>query len=599
MAPRTRTPDGRAASTTKSDAKTQKQQDADALRVFLDAYGRADSAHQKQTSRWRDRHKAYLGILDQAGSSATDKSANHELAPKYAYQTIETLVANLVDQQTRGRVLPLGPDSVAGAKGLEQVMGKYRKLDEEDAKRPRHVRQTAIMGRGPAKVFWTHDIHDRTFRRFTPNADPTQTPTDSRVPGKRVTDRTSFEPLPVYDFRPDPSASRTDQMGYACCDYWVTMDTLKARERRTVDGVEVGAYYNLDLVPESRADTQGDTKSSGRDNRGKILVTEYWTRDRLITVANKAIVIQNDEMPYDHGQLPFIVASTTPDLYSLDGVSIVDVVAPLQGAAWEVYNGLVEAVRLANNLLIKRDVSADHEPRSADGDLERHVPRPQREPGGVRVLDAGRVDPAARPGVPADDPHDDAGDERRERLRLGWRVRHAGGEHRDGVSHRQYGAEAGILVNGMRANIWQEYRRKGLQEIALIQQFMVRGETFREKNGANYDFLTVFPWDIQGECDYDAEDTDADLNENQERQMQLMLLNTLVQAQPVLATTDAQVHFVPMIEKLLEAYGEFDTDTYVTERAPQIAPPAAAPELPPNVTQMLPQSGGAGLGGVA
>jgi hypothetical protein len=597
MAPRTRTPDGRAASTTKSDAKTQKQQDADALRVFLDAYGRADSAHQKQTSRWRDRHKAYLGILDQAGSSATDKSANHELAPKYAYQTIETLVANLVDQQTRGRVLPLGPDSVAGAKGLEQVMGKYRKLDEEDAKRPRHVRQTAIMGRGPAKVFWTHDIHDRTFRRFTPNADPTQTPTDSRVPGKRVTDRTSFEPLPVYDFRPDPSASRTDQMGYACCDYWVTMDTLKARERRTVDGVEVGAYYNLDLVPESRADTQGDTKSSGRDNRGKILVTEYWTRDRLITVANKAIVIQNDEMPYDHGQLPFIVASTTPDLYSLDGVSIVDVVAPLQGAAWEVYNGLVEAVRLANNLLIKRDVSAITNPEAlteiSSGTFLDHNGNPEAyefwTPGGS-ILQPGQ-----------------------EFLQMilttmqetsganGFVSGGASGtlEANTATEYAGMAQAAGNLVKGMRANIWQEYRRKGLQEIALIQQFMVRGETFREKNGANYDFLTVFPWDIQGECDYDAEDTDADLNENQERQMQLMLLNTLVQAQPVLATTDAQVHFVPMIEKLLEAYGEFDTDTYVTERAPQIAPPAAAPELPPNVTQMLPQSGGAGLGGVA
>jgi hypothetical protein len=596
MAPRTRTPDGRAASTTKSDAKTQKQQDADALRIFLDAYGRADSAHQKQTSRWRDRHKAYLGILDSAG---TDKSANHELAPKYAYQTIETLVANLVDQQTRGRVLPLGPDSVAGAKGLEQVMGKYRKLDEEDAKRPRHVRQTAIMGRGPAKVFWTHDVHDRTFRRFTPNADPTQTPTDSRVPGKRVTDRTSFEPLPVYDFRPDPSASRTDQMGYACCDYWVTMDTLKARERRTVDGVEVGAYYNLDLVPESRADTQGDTKSSGRDNRGKILVTEYWTRDRLITVANKAIVIQNDEMPYDHGQLPFIVASTTPDLYSLDGVSVVDIVAPLQGAAWEVLNGLVEAVRLANNLLIKRDISQIVNPEAlteiSSGTFLDHNGNPEAyefwTPGG-QILQPG-MDFLALLKTTMQEISGANG------FISGGASETIDQKTATGISIVQSMAQKLILA--MRGVIWQEYRRKGLQEIALIQQFMVRGETFREKSGSDFDFLTVFPWDIQGECDYDAEDADQDLNQQMERQSQGNLFQMMVAALPALAQSDADVHMTPFVEKLLESYGEFDVETYVSQKAPPMPQLAAVPppgQIPPPAS-MLPQAGGAGLGGVA
>lgn len=594
MALRTRTPDGRAASTSKSQSKTQKQQDADALTVFLEAYGRADSHHQKQTSKWRDRHKAYLGILDAAG---TDKSADRELAPKYAFQTIETLVANLVDQQTRGRVLPCGPDSVDGAKGIEKVMAKYRKQDEEDAKRPRHVRQTAIMGRGPAKVFWTHDVHDRTFRRFTPQADPRLTPTDERVPGKRVTDRTSFEPLPVFDFRPDPSASRTDQMGYACCDYWVTMQTLKDRERRVVDGVEVGAYYNLDLVEDNKSVSTEDSKSSGRNNAGKILVTEMWTFDRLITVANKKIVIQNDEMPYDHGQLPFIVASTTPDLYSLDGVSVVDIVAPLQGAAWDVLNGLVEAVRIANVLMIKRDVSAIVNPEAmteiSSGTFLDHNGNPDAYDfwsAGGNILQPG-MDFLSLLKTTMQEISGANG------FISGGASETIDQHTATGISIVQSMAQKLILA--MRGVIWQEYRRKGLQEIALIQQFMVRGETFREKSGADYEFLTVFPWDIQGECDYDAEDADADLNQQQERQQQLLLFNTLATQMPNLNLTDAQVHFVPIIQKLFESYGEFDVDTYVSTKAPAVAPMPAPGEMPPP-TSMLPQANnGAGLSAVA
>lgn len=593
MAPRARTTDGRAASL-KAQQADQAKTDEAALQEFKTAFGRAESHHAKMTPKWRERHKAYLGILDQAA----DQSASKELAPKYAFQCIETLVANLVDEQTAGRVLPCGPDSVLSAKGIEHVMASYRKQDEEDAKRPPFVRQAVIMGRSPAKVFWTHDRTPRSFRRFHEQADGP--PIDSRVPGFRVVDRTSFEPLDVNDFLPDPHASRTDQMGFACSRYWVTMETLKAREKRTVDGEEVGAYYNLDKVADTRSDTGSDTKQTGRDNRGRIEVIEYWTRNKLITVANRMVVIQNDEMPYDHGQLPFIVAATTPDLYSLDGISVADIVAPLQGAAWEVLNGLVEAVRIANLLLIKADVSQIVDLESLAELQSGTVLKHNGNPDALEFWNAGGS--ILQPGM--------------DFLSLlkttmqevsGANVYLAGGASETidqktatGISIVQSMAQKLILA--MRGVIWQEYRRKGLQEIALIQQFMVKGLTYREKQGDGYDFPTVWPWDIQGECDYDTEDADKNLNQQQARAEQLEMFNTLATQVPNLMQTDAEVHFVPLIAAMLESFGKFDTATYVTQRAP--AMPALAPvpgpgQMPPFASLLPGANNGSALAGSA
>lgn len=559
-------------STTASKAQTQS--DTDALQAFQKAWTRAEKPWLKRVTHFKQRHDAYRGIVSESDTKTLKPRG--VVLPRYAYQASEVLVSNLTDDMQMGIVAPRSAGVVDAAKSMQEVLGYYRGLDSQDAKFPRHARQTVVMGMGPAKIFWRN--HTEKQQRTTWATDITGSMTSSTETYECVDDRPSFEPIDVYDFLYDPSASRTDQMGYCLIRHWVTLESLK----------DAGIYQNLDKVAETRAGTEQDTKRTGRNHAGSVEVVEYWTRHRLITVANRTVVIQNEPQPYFHNQLPIICANTTPDLYTCDGTAVIDLLMPMQAAAWDIWNQMLRNVDIANLLMVKvrRGTRFDRQQLS-NMDVGSVLDVDSTDD--VEFWNAGNS--ILEPGM--------------DMLKLlettmqqisGANVYLAGGAQgtvdtktATGISLIQSMAQK--LVVAMRQVMWSEYRRKGLQEIALIQQLTPRPIEYRVLGAAQAEtWKTVMPWELSGEFDFEVGDQSQSLNEQQVRAEAQQLVNLWLEGAPIMAQQGIAPNMKAVYSDALEAYGKKDIDSYF-QALPPPPMPVQAPPPNPNGDLGLPTPG--------
>jgi hypothetical protein len=544
----------------KSAAKEQRDSDADALKAFQIALGRAQAPHDKRVTAFRKRHDAYNGILDTAQDAPIRPRG--VVLPRYAFQAAEVLISNLVDDAPRGQVIATSAGHIESARALEPVLNYYRREDAQDAKMTKHIRQVVIMGMGPGKTYWKH--HSTPTKKMVWRTDPI---TGGMVGGEetvnKVIDRPSFEPIPVYDFMYDPSASRTDEMAYCIFRFWTTVSSLKAE----------GRYRNLDKISDTRPDIAGEQKATGRDHAGRIEVFEYWTRTRLITVVNRTIVIGDEPNPFYHAELPCICANTTPDLYTCDGISVMDLLIPLQATAWDILNQLLRNVDIANLLMVKVNRTSRFDEKqltNADVGAIFHVDNTND----VEFWNAGGN--ILEPGMDALQMIKTTMQET-----TGTGVYLAGGasetvDQKTATGINVLSSMAQKLVLAMRSFVWTEYRRKSLQEIQLIQQYTSKPMEYRISG--SQEFSTLLPWEIAGNFDYDVGDVSESLNRQTARGEAQQLVGQFVQGAQAMQMAGIRPNWRKVYGGLLDAYDKLDADAYLENIPP---PPPMAPPAPP------------------
>lgn len=556
----------------KSKQTEQRDSDADALRYFQIALGRALKPYDKRRTDYRKREDAYKAVLDV--STTAPIRPRGIVLPRYAYQAAEVLISNLVDDHPKGVVQPQAADDVETAKAMQSVVEYYRRQDSQDSKLSRHVRQTVVMGMGPGKVFWLNSESTRQRRVWRPGIDGSMQESIEDVPA--IVDRPSFEPIPVYDFFYDPSASRSDQLGYAMIRHWTTLNSLKAS----------GRYRNLDKINDTRADWDTEKKESGRDHTGTLEVIEYWTATRLITVANRTVVIQDEPNPYFHNMVPVIIANTTPDLYTCDGISVMDLLIPLQATAWDILNQLLRNVDLANLLMVKVNRTARFDKAqltNADVGAIFDVDNTND----VEFFNAGGN--ILEPGMDAL-----AMIKTTMQETTGTGVYLAGGasetiDQKTATGINVLSSMAQKLVLAMRTVIWTEYQRKGLMEIEMIQQLCPKPLQYRVLGAAAGTFSTVMPWELAGNYDYDIGDAAESLNKQTARGEAQQLFGSFVQGAASMMQGGYRPVWPKIADDLLVAYDKLDTAGYMEQLPPpppvvnQIAPPG-----PPTAPGLLP-----------
>jgi hypothetical protein len=111
-------------------------------------------------------------------------------------------------------------------------------------------------------------------------------------------------------------------------------------------------YRNVDQVsPNRTAPPRADGRHRPRvpqETKGTVEVVEYWTRDRLITVANRGVVLRDDPNPFWHGEIPFVVAVTIPELYTLNGISEVETILDIVKALTRSLNQRLDNADMVN-----------------------------------------------------------------------------------------------------------------------------------------------------------------------------------------------------------------------------------------------------------
>jgi hypothetical protein len=539
---------------------------------------KAENQHNARVERYCKRYRAYRGVLE-----VQNDRWESQLHPPYALQIIEVLASNCIDEHSRARVLPTGPETVKGAKATEKLLAMQRRRDRFDEKNVPFVKQALIMGNSPGKVSWDYDYGPLTKRTFTPTIGGGYTMGEETVSVKRC-DQPTFDPIPVEDFMWDPSASRFDQCAFVCYRSFATISHLRMMEA-------AGVYHSIDDLTETgggKQDALTDTYIQ-RDRKNRVEIIEYWTRDRLIVMANRQVVIRDEPNPFWHGKLPFVLATPNVDLYSLEGLSDVDLVLDLQAAQWDLLNQTIDNTHLINNAIIMMRDTVD------DPDEFKFAP-------GEKWLVS---DPAE---VMMWTPNHNVTTTALEMMqRLGQDIQDVTGAipylsgAGEGTVDQNTATGISVIQNmasrriGLKRNmIGYAHCEIGIQQIALNQQFLSVPERIRIEHEDGYQFEVISPQDIQGQLDYEIENANESLNRQQARAEATQLFQAFVNPATfqVFQMAGKTYDPVPFGERLCDAYDIKNTSEIFGVMPPPMlmagAPTPGSGGVPPGPGQPAP-----------
>lgn len=215
---------------------------------------------------------------------------------------------------------------------MKLLLDYENELDYLDEKQRAFSLQASIVGISPGKVYWDYHVDKH---------------------GIAVRDDPCFQVIDARDFFWDESGTSIENCRWVIHRCWESPENLRAMAK-------AGVYKNVDTIASSDDAIQDRiTVSSYEDQllkrnrtKGLVEVLEYWTDDRVISIADRTVLLRNDPNPFEHGQKPFVAASTMPQPFQMGGMSDVELIAHLQDAQWTLLNQRMDNVKLLNNAII-------------------------------------------------------------------------------------------------------------------------------------------------------------------------------------------------------------------------------------------------------
>jgi hypothetical protein len=275
-----------------------------------------------------------------------------------------------------------------------------------------------------------------------------------------------------------------------------------------------------------------------------------WTDDKVVTLANRRVLLRNIHTPFNHGRKPFVVCSAIPDLFQIPGVSVIEGLAQMQEMLWTLTNMRMDATRIASNVitLIRGDVE---DPGQFDWAPEAQWIVP--DPNAVHVMDMTSVANAAQATLQA------------EGILRGDIQNIMGGMPFTGGSQSQTLPTDTATGVSIVTNIAQAIlaRRKGQHQrmfskvgqmfLELDQQFIRETrlvEILGEDDTARY--IEFEPTDIDGIYDVDIEVTGESLMRQERRSEWQSLTTFAMQAAAPMAQSGTPLNVRAFWEELLE-----------------------------------------------
>lgn len=264
-----------------------------------------------------------------------------------------------------------GPDDMKIARKQEALVAAQMKDDSSFLKQVDAIVAGSLYGVAVMQVGWKRDEQMRIMEQID------RMPLSGKVvrhirKGKVVMfDGPETLLVDLLDFFPQPAVARLKDMRWVVRRYFLDLDDVRylasigtfdkqvlARLER--EGAIVGGQSELVTSIrrfQTRTAMDDDTVRFMDKYARPIEILEYWGKvpsefapdgvtSRVITVANRRYVLRNRPNPYNHGKLPFVAYSPTPDLHYFYAMGKAEVVEKLQIVGNRYLNQSLDAADL-------------------------------------------------------------------------------------------------------------------------------------------------------------------------------------------------------------------------------------------------------------
>lgn len=557
-----------------SDAQTKLAGD---LKKEID---RAEKPHKQRVMRYHKCDDVYDAVL-----KATEDKWRHDLHPPFALQLIETVVSAIVEEPADPVVKPLTPKDRDVAPKWETLLEQQQDKDHFVEKWPEFVRWGLKRGIAVAKIPWRQEWVETMHRKFDAVPGNMMQEAEPEWVKTLAFDQPSFCVVDQEDFWWNPDAKSPEDIDVAYFRTWETKKSLQAAE----------IYEHLDELTNTGGATTGtgasnDEGSKERDEvlkAGPIEIIERWTRDRLVVIADRRVVIRDERNPFGHGLIPFVYARPIPRNGHVVGKSLCELIADEQVALWILGNQRLDNTELMCNAMLWV-TNADDRLLDQIGDAF---------PGRKGTLDPGQTVQYDAPNTSIIEPALAAEEKLLQNMKdQTGAVDYVSGAGEGSVDD-QTATEVSLMQSGAQRRLMsfkQQFanarNRAGQQQIELNKRLLTKPEILVNLSAGEWDHESLEPYEIaSSQCVYQVRDVLDSMDQQTKRMEASLMLNTLMAASAVMP---GQINLVEAIENFSEAYG-YDRNAFLvdsqdpTQSAPPMLP-GLAPGSPMGLGQAAP-----------
>lgn len=297
------------------------------------------------------------------------------------FSTIETMVAGLFGSKPQFDFAPSADKPDQKTDILNALVDHYWEEDKWSIKVIKWGRSMLTYGTGVIYLYWNID-------------------------------RPVMVNIPLRDYFFDPTATERSNMKYEGRRFLCDIDTLKSYEIVDPETGEMKPRYNnLDKITNSK--TTGDETDKEKkdifygstvseDDEGQVEVIEYWTDDRVVSVANRSVIIEDTEnwfkakdqangSEYPRGFRPFAAMRDYTDESLFLARGEVDVIRDEQELLNDITNQNIDSVTYTLNQMYTLDPKYAH--------LLKEI---ENIPGAVYLAESNALQPIQQRPIPAD-----------------------------------------------------------------------------------------------------------------------------------------------------------------------------------------------------
>lgn len=474
------------------------------LEKILYNFQKAGEYRKPHEERWR----RYYNLYRCRARAMDDETRANVFVPE-VYTIIETLCPRLVSNYLNTskpivEVLGREESDMANARASEKLIAYQFERMQIPLKLVTFYKQAILYGTSIGKVFWDY--------RVGKNRD-----------GEDVVlyDDPVFEVLDLLDFYIDPDASTIDDARFCIHRKFLSIDELKNRQ-------ESGIYENVDKIGDTGSFhesmdsyNEDETADDTLEDRN-IEILEYWEDDRVVTVAERSVILRDSPNPFDHGKKPFVYLVFVPVPFEFYGIGVVE---PIEGLQLELNTKRNQ--RLDNvNMILNRMWLLQ---RGAMDDLRQLRSRP----GGVIIVnDINGLQPLPSPDVTASSYNEE------EKIKLDIQNTSGVSDYIRGAMSSQKQTATEVQIKSEQSSGRFEFNFKlmaemGIKQIArfvlqLDQQLIDRQRSVRILGINGVEFIRINPDEISGNFDlYPCVDP-MRIHETEKRQQMLTLYSSLI-----------------------------------------------------------------------